>query len=33
MIAVEAEPDGDGIRFGRVERLDGVSPDLEDPNQ
>ena len=33
VIALEAERDGDGIRFGGVERLDGVSPDLDDPNQ
>lgn len=33
VISVEAEPDGGGIRFGKVERLDRASPDLDDPNQ
>jgi broad specificity phosphatase PhoE len=33
VIAVKAEWAGDGIRFGGVERLDGASPDLDDPNQ
>ncbi len=33
VIALEAEPDAGGIRFGGVERLDGASPDLDDPNQ
>jgi broad specificity phosphatase PhoE len=33
IVAVEAERDGQGIKFGAVERLDGASPDLDDPNQ
>ena len=33
VIAVRAEVTEDGIEFGGVERLDGASPDLDDPNQ
>lgn len=33
VIAVRAKATEDGIEFGGVERLDGASPDLDDPNQ